>query len=176
MHLQTCLKVSFACFLSEGACLKVSFGRGKQHQVLRRCLHHGHQRVRAAARGGTVRVSGLAHVKRDMLWLGSCGTNLQTCTHDVILSHRKHAKKFITADAHGFFAIMWVDLLEHRCANGVFLSSCACACTFVWVCLSVQRWIVRCWRVHCAVLACAERTLAVAVLPRTHAVPPSDTS
>mmetsp|Transcript_56173 Transcript_56173/g.90944 ORF Transcript_56173/g.90944 Transcript_56173/m.90944 type:complete len:342 (+) Transcript_56173:3-1028(+) len=26
---------------------------------------------------------------------------------------RKHKKKFISADAHGFFAIMWLDLLEH---------------------------------------------------------------
>jgi hypothetical protein len=27
---------------------------------------------------------------------------------------RKHSKKFLTADAHGFFAITWLDLLEHR--------------------------------------------------------------
>jgi molybdopterin/thiamine biosynthesis adenylyltransferase len=27
---------------------------------------------------------------------------------------RKHGKKFIAADAHGFFAIMWLDLLEHE--------------------------------------------------------------
>ena len=27
---------------------------------------------------------------------------------------RKHGTKFISADVHGFFAIMWLDLLEHE--------------------------------------------------------------
>ena len=45
---------------------------------------------------------------------------LSSVSWSVLCVCRKHGKKFIAADAHGFFAIMWLDLIQHTYMSGVF--------------------------------------------------------